>query len=311
MKSVLKHVLVCVSESRVVGTSALGCSHYYRNTGLVRSAMFWNSATRTIAVKLNTLTTQIPPPPRADDEAPRKILLVQAHPCSDSFSAAIADAVVTGAKEGGHAIRRRSLYQEKYQPVITAKERTSYFDTVKGALRLNSDTKSHLADLYWCDSLVLVYPTWWFNMPAMLKGYFDRTFVPGPKGEGAWDFPKGAKDPEAASNGLVPRLTNVKRMLGISTCASARLTPLTSALVLTATLFVASTWLLAKMSLSRRSRLQTVHRAPLHFWLGTTGATPLVRQSGQISRLIAPAAGWASMTWTFALKKLARPFSTR
>ena len=31
----------------------------------------------------------------------------------------------------------------------------------------------------WCDSLVLVYPTWWFNIPAILKGFFDRCFVPG------------------------------------------------------------------------------------------------------------------------------------
>lgn len=184
--------------------------------------MFWNSATRFIAIKLNTLTSQIPPPPKAEDEGPRNVLLVQAHPVSDSFSAAIADAVVAGAKEGGHAIRLRSLYKENYRPELTVKERKSYFETAKGLARLPADTKSHLADLYWCDSLVVVYPTWWFNMPAMLKGYFDRTFVPGPKGEGAWDFPTSAKDPEAASNGLVPRLTNVKRVLGISTYGASR-----------------------------------------------------------------------------------------
>ena len=143
--------------------------------------MFWNSATRFLALKLNVLTTQIPPPPKAEDDTePRKVLLVQAHPLEDSFSAAIADAVAAGANEGGHAIRRRSLYREKYRPELTAKERASYFDTVKGALRLPADTKSHLSDLYWCDSLVIVYPTWWFNMPAMLKGFFDRTLVPGP-----------------------------------------------------------------------------------------------------------------------------------
>jgi len=30
-----------------------------------------------------------------------------------------------------------------------------------------------------CDSLVFVYPTWWFNIPSILKGFFDRCFVPG------------------------------------------------------------------------------------------------------------------------------------
>ena len=141
--------------------------------------MFWNSATRFVAIKLNTLTTQIPPPPKAaDDTMPRKILLVQAHPVDDSFSAAIATAVVAGAKEGGHEIRRRSLYKERYQPALTAKERSSYFDTAKGLLRLPADTRSHLNDLRWADSLVFVYPTWWFNMPAMLKGIKVDRSVP-------------------------------------------------------------------------------------------------------------------------------------
>jgi NAD(P)H dehydrogenase (quinone) len=130
--------------------------------------MFWNSATRWVAIKLNTLTTQIPPPPKSeDDKAARKILLVQAHPLEDSFSAAIANAVVEGAKEGGHEIRRRSLYQEKYQCALSAPERRSYFETAKGALRLPKDTQSHLKDLHWCDSVVFVYPTWWFNMRTL------------------------------------------------------------------------------------------------------------------------------------------------
>ena len=135
-------------------------------------------------------------------------------------SQAISDAVVEGAKEGGHEIRRRSLYTENYAPQLTAAERGAYFDVAKGAARLAKDTQSHLKDLRWCDSLVLVYPTWWFNVPAILKGYFDRTLAPGH--DCAWDFPSSANDPDAASNGLVPRLTNVKRMCGISTYGASR-----------------------------------------------------------------------------------------
>ena len=82
--------------------------------------------------------------------------------------------------------------------------------------------KSHVADLRWCDSIVFVYPTWWFNLPATLKGYFDRTFVPG--ADCVWDFPSGEKASGeiVASNGLVPRLTNVKRIMGISTYGASR-----------------------------------------------------------------------------------------
>ena len=63
---------------------------------------------------------------------------------------------------------------------------------------------------------------YWPKPPCMRTGYFDRTFVPGPKGEGAWDFPSGPKDQDAAANGLVPRLTNIQRMLGISTYGAPR-----------------------------------------------------------------------------------------
>jgi putative NADPH-quinone reductase len=38
--------------------------------------------------------------------------------------------------------------------------------------------RRHLDDLLWCDTLVFVYPTWWYGLPAMLKGWLDRVFVP-------------------------------------------------------------------------------------------------------------------------------------
>ena len=57
----------------------------------------------------------------------------------------------------------------------------------------------------------------WFNMPAMLKGWFDKTLVPGPGG--AWDFPKPGVASSAGLAGLVPLLTNVKRIAAVSTCA--------------------------------------------------------------------------------------------
>ena len=72
--------------------------------------MLWNPVTRYVATKLNQLSTHIPPPPRgANDIGKRRILLIHAHPREDSFSAALAAAVVEGAGEGGHEIRRRAL----------------------------------------------------------------------------------------------------------------------------------------------------------------------------------------------------------
>ena len=73
-----------------------------------------------VRTKLNTRLVHVPPPPRESDEPPRKLLLIHAHPVADSFSSAIADAVEAGAKEGGHALRRRSLYSDKFSPTLTS-----------------------------------------------------------------------------------------------------------------------------------------------------------------------------------------------
>mmetsp|Transcript_7693 Transcript_7693/g.10495 ORF Transcript_7693/g.10495 Transcript_7693/m.10495 type:complete len:126 (-) Transcript_7693:297-674(-) len=59
----------------------------------------------------------------------------------------------------------------------------------------------------WCNTLVIAYPTWWMSTPASLKGFFDRTLIPG----FAWDLP-----PEG-SYVLRPLLTNVTKIVGVST----------------------------------------------------------------------------------------------
>jgi len=181
--------------------------------------MFWNPITRSIANKLNWVTTHVPPAPREEGEPKRRILLVHAHPRDDSFSHAIADAVESGASEGGHELRRVGLYKEKFQPALSASERGSYFDVDKGIRRAEKTVQKYLTHLRWCDSIVFVYPTWWFNMPAMLKGFFDRVLLPGDGG--AWDFPAPGRLTNPL-NGLAPGLSNVKRIAGISTYGAPR-----------------------------------------------------------------------------------------
>ena len=207
------------------------------------SSWFWNSGTRWAATKLNRITSFVPPPPPEADSPKRKLLLVHAPPQPGSFSAAIAAAVEEGARAGGHECRKLSLYEQGYGVALTAAERSRYFDTTEPE-RLSKDVRGALQDLSWCDSVVFVYPTWWFNVPAALKGFFDRTFQPGSAAAGAlgaWEFPPASGDggsstgcgarlsPLAAAKvaltralapmprRLKPLLTNVKRVAGVST----------------------------------------------------------------------------------------------
>ena len=101
-----------------------------------------------------------------------------------SFSNAIADSAVKGLATAGHEVRRINLYKMPdggcFSPLLSAEEREGYFlENDQPQLNNDEHVKYAVESLRWCDSLVLVYPTWWYNIPAILKGFFDRCFVPG------------------------------------------------------------------------------------------------------------------------------------
>jgi putative NADPH-quinone reductase len=72
------------------------------------------------------------------------------------------------------------------------------------------------------DALVFVYPTWWFNVPAALKGFFDRTLLPGT----AFRLPHlekcDASTTKTSSTGLQPNLLNIKKIGCVSTYGATR-----------------------------------------------------------------------------------------
>ena len=187
---------------------------------------------RKFHITLNQLVNHVPPPPSTDPGTPRKILLVTSHPVSESFSLAIAKTIQDTAREQGHKLERIDLGLERFAPALTNKERSSYFDKEKRSLwRLSRDIRGYIKKLQWCDTLVLVYPTWWMNTPANLKGFFDRTLLL----HHTWDFPKEAteNDPSSSSSsvvssllpaGLTPGLCNIQRVVGVSTYGASRST---------------------------------------------------------------------------------------
>jgi len=137
--------------------------------------------------------------------AAKRVFLVQAHPVEDSFSDAIARTVAGTLTDAGAEVRPCNLYKMPdgncFQPLLTMNERATYFDTDKQPqLTEDPHVKAIVGNLRWADSLVLVYPTWWFSTPSVLKGFFDRCFVPG----------VGFKY-DAATGGRTMGLQNIKR----------------------------------------------------------------------------------------------------
>jgi putative NADPH-quinone reductase len=131
-----------------------------------------------------------------------RVLVFYCHPVAESFAAAAHRTVLQALAEAGHEITDVDLYAEEFDPVMSRRERLDYLNTARND-RL---VKRHDDQLAAAEALVLVYPAWWYGMPAMLKGYFDRVWLPGV----AFDVtPDGKVDTD--------RLKGLRRILVVTT----------------------------------------------------------------------------------------------
>jgi NAD(P)H dehydrogenase (quinone) len=104
-----------------------------------------------------------------------RVLVVYCHPVAESFAAAAHATVLQALRAAGHEVTDVDLYAENFDPVMSRQERLDYLDTQRNE-RL---VQRYDDQLVGAEALVLVYPAWWYGMPAMLKGYFDRVWLPG------------------------------------------------------------------------------------------------------------------------------------
>ena len=104
-----------------------------------------------------------------------RYLVVYAHPVEDSFVSALHRCVVTTLRETGHTVDDCDLYAEGFQPALSREERRAYHDVGANRAFVPKEIERLLA----CEGLIFVFPTWWYGMPAILKGYIDRVWLPG------------------------------------------------------------------------------------------------------------------------------------
>lgn len=103
------------------------------------------------------------------------IQTVLAHPLPGSFAAAVHRTAADTLRAAGHVVEETDLYAEGFAPALTVAERGSYFSP-----DYDCSAVAPLIDrLKRCEGLVLCFPHWWFDQPAILKGWFDRVWAPG------------------------------------------------------------------------------------------------------------------------------------
>ncbi len=131
-----------------------------------------------------------------------RCLVVVAHPLEDSLCKSLADAAVARLKQRGHEVQVEDLYETGFGAALTAKERASYY----GGMYDGSAVRDETARLLETEALVVVFPTWWFGFPAVLKGWFDRIWAPGVAYDHASDL-----------GPIKPRLLGLKKTLAVTT----------------------------------------------------------------------------------------------
>ena len=101
----------------------------------------------------------------------KNIAIIMGHPDSGSFCSALAASYEKGAAGQGASVRTIDLSRITFDPNL----KHGYHKRTE----LENDLVAAQETIRWADHLVFVYPTWWGTMPALLKGFIDRVFLPG------------------------------------------------------------------------------------------------------------------------------------
>ena len=114
----------------------------------------------------------------------KRILLINGHPDPESYNAALSRAYLAGASSVGAEIEMINIGKLSFDPNLKYgyRKRTE----------LEPDLLRAQEQILHASHLVWIYPVWWGSVPALMKGFIDRVFIPGfafKKREGSlwWD----------------------------------------------------------------------------------------------------------------------------
>lgn len=125
-----------------------------------------------------------------------------------SLNRALFETATLALRRGGHEVHTIDLYAEGFAPAMSRAERCAYHSD---SPVLDPLVARHVELIRDAEMMVFVYPTWWSSTPAILKGWLERTMVPG---VGFTFHPRTGK--------VQPGLTRLRRIVGISTYGSKR-----------------------------------------------------------------------------------------
>lgn len=103
-----------------------------------------------------------------------KTKIILCHPNSKSLCAEIANSIKASLEVSGNRVEIENLYESSFDPVLSLAD----IELVSRGVAAPEVCEYH-AELLSLDAVIFVYPVWWFDRPALLKGWFDRVFCHG------------------------------------------------------------------------------------------------------------------------------------
>lgn len=96
------------------------------------------------------------------------------HPWKESFNHYIFRRVIAALQADGHTVDALDLHDEGFDPVLHVEELAIY---TQGGFR-DPKVAEYQARIRQAQHLIYIFPVWWEVMPALLKGFFDKVFLP-------------------------------------------------------------------------------------------------------------------------------------
>jgi NAD(P)H dehydrogenase (quinone) len=134
-----------------------------------------------------------------------RVLVIFAHPSERSFLASLHAQIIASLRGAGHEVDDLDLYAERFDPVMP---RQTYVNYVNPAAN-QTGVAGYIERLRAAEAIVLAFPVWQDGFPAIMKGFFDRLFIPGVTFT-------------LDSNGFAPILHNIKRAAAVATYGAGR-----------------------------------------------------------------------------------------
>ena len=107
-----------------------------------------------------------------------KVFIVYCHPSKDSFTNEVKESFISGLEKAGHNYIVSDLYEMNFNGEMTENEyiREAYY---RKEFPLPDDVLSEHEKINTSDAIVFIYPVFWSDVPAKLKGWFDRVWTYG------------------------------------------------------------------------------------------------------------------------------------